>query len=261
MDELIQAFNTYFEVRHATTPDLQEQALKLRYDVYVREMQWESGSSGVETDRYDQRSVHGLLYHRPTGALAGTARLVLQDTRCPDALFPAEGFIDESLRLGVADPKISRAKVAEFSRFTLARSFRSRTGEAANPYGAAIGSGPSEPAHQSGDPSHRGDGVASPFCRERRGTLHPLLGLFVWIIRVSAEHELAYWYALMEPALDRVFRCFGLCFDRISPPVQHHGIRHVHIAHIPNFLSTLQRQRPEVWALLTAEGHLCAAFV
>ncbi|MGH8580236.1 MAG: PEP-CTERM/exosortase system-associated acyltransferase [Gammaproteobacteria bacterium] len=261
MNELIQAFNTYFEVRHATNPDLREQALKLRYDVYVREMQWESGSGGVETDQYDRRSVHGLLYHRPTGALAGTARLVLQDAHCLDALFPAEGFIDESLRLGIADPKIARPRVAEFSRFTLARSFRSRTGEAANPYGAAIGSGPSEPVQQSRDPSHRGDGVAFPFRQERRAMLHPLLGLFVWVIRASAHHELAYLYALMEPALDRVFKRFGLCFDRISPPVQHHGVRHVHTAHIPNFLSTLQRLRPEVWELLTDEGRLCAAFM
>ena len=258
---LIQAFNTYLEVRHATTQELQEQAFKLRYDVYVREMQWESGSGGVETDRYDHRSVHGLLYHRPTGALAGTARLVLQAACCPDALFPAEGFIDESLRLGVGDPKISRARVAEISRLILARSFRSRAGEAANPYGAAIGNGPSEPVEQSGDPSHRGDGVASPFRQERRVMLHPLLGLFVWIIEVSAEHQLAYFYILMEPVLDQKFKRFGLCFNRISPPVQHRGVRHVYTAHIPSFLSTLQRQSPEVWALLTDEGRLCAAFV
>ena len=87
---------------------------------------------GLERDVYDARSLHCLLRHRPTGAWAGTVRLVCADPARMDAPFPArsplarqidQNYLHTASRL--------RRCIGECSRFILARQFRSRAGEAA----------------------------------------------------------------------------------------------------------------------------------
>lgn len=252
MSELVSAFNKYFEIVTADTLALKEQALRLRYEVYVQELQFFSGDHGLETDGYDAQAIHGLMYHRPTGMLAGTVRLILSDPDCADAPFPAEKFIGELPRLGPNHPTtVARRQIAEVSRFTLARRFRSRSGESVNPYGAPHGTTSSALAPDLNN-------AEKPLGSRRRGQrvlLHPLLGLFLWFIRTSAEGKLAYWYVFIERSLDRLLRRFGLCFEPFGPEVEHLGLRRVYIANIPDFLRQLRVQQPDVWALLTDQGN------
>lgn len=254
MSELVSAFNKYFEIVTADTPALKEQALRLRYEVYVQELQFFSGEHGLETDGYDAYAIHGLMYHRPTGVLAGTVRLILSDPDRADAPFPAEKFIGELPPLGPNHPTtVARRQIAEVSRFTLARRFRSRRGESVNPYGA-----PQDTTSSALAPGL--DNAEKPLGSRRHGEeqrvlLHPLLGLFLWFIRTSAECKLAYWYVFIERSLDRLLRRFGLCFEPFGPEVEYLGFRRVCIAKIPDFLRRLRAQQPDVWALLTDQGN------
>ncbi|MGH8567684.1 MAG: GNAT family N-acyltransferase, partial [Gammaproteobacteria bacterium] len=95
--DLLTHFRKYFEILRADTPDLLEEAFRLRYEVYCGEgclpgFDPLDYPDGLERDIYDyeHRSVHCLLRHRSTGSNAGTVRLVLADPVQPDAPFPIE---------------------------------------------------------------------------------------------------------------------------------------------------------------------------
>ncbi|MGH8603862.1 MAG: hypothetical protein ACREXR_14150, partial [Gammaproteobacteria bacterium] len=72
--DLVTHFEQYFEILRADTPDLLEQAFRLRYQVYCQEGLLPGFDpldypDGLERDVYDyeHRSLHCLLRHRPTG--------------------------------------------------------------------------------------------------------------------------------------------------------------------------------------------------
>src|SRR5580698_10550313 len=70
----------YFENRLADTAELVELAHQVRYQVYVLERKFfdsaDHHASGLEVDEYDSHSIHGILFHRPTGEAMGTVRLI-----------------------------------------------------------------------------------------------------------------------------------------------------------------------------------------
>ena len=73
---LAEVYEQYFTMVRADTPALREAAFRLRYQVYCVENAFEDPShfpDRMEYDAYDQRAVHALLVHRPTGNVAGTA--------------------------------------------------------------------------------------------------------------------------------------------------------------------------------------------
>ena len=90
--DLLSRHNIYFETCLANTPALAETAYRIRYQVYCVERGFESAqehATGLETDAYDNRSLAGLLIHRPSGDAMGTVRLVLPDFSAP-GVFPVE---------------------------------------------------------------------------------------------------------------------------------------------------------------------------
>ena len=69
-----------FDVVDANTPELLEEAHRLRFQVYCVENPYESPEShpgGLEADEFDSHSAHVLLRHRATDTYVGTVRLIL----------------------------------------------------------------------------------------------------------------------------------------------------------------------------------------
>ena len=96
-NSLIDLFNKYFEVVSVDTPEKLMQVYRLRYEVYCKEalipgFHPEDYPEGLEYDQYDERSVHSLLMHKPSGLIAGTVRIILPDQDKPDTKFPLEKF-------------------------------------------------------------------------------------------------------------------------------------------------------------------------
>jgi hypothetical protein len=94
-NSLVDLFNKYFEVVPADTPEKLLQAYRLRYEVYCKEalipgFHPENYPEGLEYDQYDERSVHSLLMHKPSGLIAGTVRIILPDQDKLDTKFPVE---------------------------------------------------------------------------------------------------------------------------------------------------------------------------
>lgn len=232
----------YFEIVPASTPELLRNVFRLRYQVYCQEglvpgFNLVDYPDGLEHDSYDQRSLHCLLRHRPSGTCAGTVRIVLANPAQPDAPFPIETSAGERIdRKLLRDHPPSRRSIVEVSRFILARQFRSRQGEWRQPDGLADVT----------DPPQR-----KP---ERRALPHPALGLAKAVVMMSWEQQIQYWYAGMEPRLDRRLRQFGLALRPVSPLIDHHGPCRAYWGCVPEVLAGAREQHPEIWSLLTDNG-------
>jgi N-acyl amino acid synthase of PEP-CTERM/exosortase system len=244
--DLLSAFNQFFELIHADTDALRAQVFQLRYQVYVVETGFEreadckigKAADGQiirwEEDEFDIRSDHYLLRHRRTGAYAATTRLILPQD---DEPYPIEMHckLDEP----VNDPSIRR-HLSEISRFAVSKAFKRRLGEAQSVAGVASDIEVYFEEH------------------ERRVLPHISLGLFAAVMRMAQVHGISHCYAVMEPALVRLLGRFGILFRRIGPDVEHHGRRVPSITIADETLPNIKTVAPQVWELITNRGELMA---
>ena len=234
---IIEAFNDYFEIIPANTDALKQEVYKLRYQVYCLEKGFlEPRANGLEYDEYDTRSSHYLIRHRETDCYMATTRLVLPDKQDLQKLFPMEAYnqIDNVERLKT----IRRANLAELSRFCVSKQFRRR-------------------AHER-DLLVTNDVDESRYSpREKASSAHLTLALFACAIRMSSEHNIHYWYAIMEPALKRVFSTLGVHFVEMGPPatsVHYYGIRSPYTIKVDDLLNDTAEKDLDYWKMLTDNG-------
>jgi N-acyl amino acid synthase of PEP-CTERM/exosortase system len=242
MTDLCEIFNLYFDVITDDELGVLDEALRLRYQVYCVEHDFEDSShfkDGMESDDYDCRSVHGIVCHRSSGVTAATVRLVLPDMDNPEVHFPIEKNCSDSL---VSAPLllkgIPRQSIAEISRFAVSKNFKRRLGEA----GSVAGIGPDHEKYVKQDPSGK------------RVIPHLIVGLFVAIVKLSAEHHITHWYAVMDVSLLRLLNRFGINFMSIGAPVDYHGLRQPCFGRIDDVLAGIWNKRFDIWQLITADG-------
>ncbi len=242
VNDWLDTFDRYFEIAAAHAPADILKALALRYQVYCVEHPFEDSKrhrDGYERDEYDHRSVHSILTHRSTGDAAATVRLVLSDPRKECELFPIERHCPLNSKLwheALAD--YDRREIAEISRFAVSKHFRRRLGEP-------------ETTH----------GVVNPFpneqvMQERRALPQITLGLFQAIVRMSRDHEIRLWVAVMEPTLLRLLRRFGIYFTPVGEPVQYHGLRVPCVGPVDSVMDGIRSNFPEVFEFITCETTL-----
>ena len=242
MSNLCEIFNTYFDVVTDTESSVLDEALRLRYQVYCVEHDFEDSShfkDGRESDNYDCRSVHGIVCHRSSGVTAATVRLVLPDMDNLDALFPIEKNCGDSLRLAPPCFKhVPRQSIAEISRFAVSKNFKRRLGEAESV--AGIGPNIEEYVKQ--------------YPRGKRVIPHLILGLFAAIVKLSAEQHITHWYAVMDVSLLRLLTRYGINFIPIGSLVDYHGQRQPCVGRIDDVLAGIWNKRFDIWQLITADG-------
>jgi len=245
--DLLSAFNQYFELVHADTDELRTQVFQLRYQVYVLETGFESEAdchSGIdaggdvvllEEDEFDARSDHYLLRHRRTGIFAATTRLILPQVSAPEAPYPIELHckLDEQ----VIDSAL-RTHLGEISRFAVSKVFKRRLGES----GSLAGVASDIEVYFEDD--------------ERRVLPHISLGLFAAVMRMAHAHHISHCYAVMEPALVRLLGRFGVVFRRIGPDIEYHGLRVPCLTTAEEALPSIRLVAPQVWDLITNRGEL-----
>lgn len=235
MGNMRKAFNEYFEIIPANTPDLREIAYKLRYQVYCLETRFEDADSfpdKMEKDAYDDNASISLLKHRKTDSYAGTVRLIIPDVKQPDEL---PFYKVASDRFFLNTNHFPPSKIAEVSRFAISKQFRKRLGERNSPSGATTIERPDVSI-------------------ENRVIPHIVLGLFVGMVRMSAEHGIKHWLCVMEPALVRLLGRYGLHFYPKGQSVHYHGIRQTCYTDIDDFLARAYEENQEVWSLITDNG-------
>ncbi len=243
-DSLREQFYKFFKILPANTEPLLREVYHLRFQVYCLETGFESKEDcqyiiengqeiWLEKDKYDRRAVHYLVQHRRTGLYAATVRLVLPDHRNINTPFPIENHCN--LEFPVKNPKIRR-HLAEISRFAVSREFKKRQGEK----GTLAGISDSTEVYLEPE--------------ERRILPHMAVGLFAAIGKMSCENDITHWYAVMEPALLRLLRLFGIRFIPIGDDVDYHGLRRPCLAEFSKVLASIRNVNPDVWDFVTDNG-------
>lgn len=246
MSDWIDSFSSYFKVIIADTPQLVEQALRLRYEIYCLEKGYENPDqfeNNLEQDALDEDSAHGLLIFVPTDAPVGTVRLILPQVSHLNRLFPIEEHCEflpanKEYQKGHAIlEKVNRKKLAEVSRFSISKSFRKRLGEAKTTHGFT-------------DTEQ-----ALIKLNDRRFIPHLTIGLIKVIFHLSYEHKITNWFAAMEPKLrESVIKRYHLQFHPLGPTVDYHGIRQPFITNIASAAQEIRHKDKLIWNYLTNNG-------
>ena len=117
------ARNDYL-VEVADTPALLAEAFRLRHQVYCVERGFETSTTGMESDGFDDNARHVLLRNRMTGQVLGTVRVVLPAPYGGIGL-PMQQVCDHSLLR-----EFPLHAAGEISRFALSKERRAGMGEA-----------------------------------------------------------------------------------------------------------------------------------
>jgi N-acyl amino acid synthase of PEP-CTERM/exosortase system len=227
---LIDIYHQFFEVVRADTPELMREVFRLRYQVYCVENPFENpadNADGLERDRYDEHSVHALLRHRVSGEPAGTIRLIMPQ--------PSSYSLPMFELCRASRERLPAHSTAEFSRFAISKSFRRRAGDAL--YG-------------------QGYSKAELAADGRRVIPHITLGLMMAAMEMGRDWEIDHVCAVMEPSLLRLLAKFGIYFTPIGSMIEHHGMRQPCYSKVSELMAGIQRERPEVWDLITDRGRL-----
>lgn len=224
--DLASSYDDHFVIVRADTPALLDEVFRLRYQVYCLENDGfenpDEHQDGRERDRDDQRSVHALLMHRRTGIYAGTVRVILPSNDIQSSPLPAHRLVAAqnkdllSLLPAVHD-------LVEISRFAVSKEFRRRRGEERY----ADANWPDKMPSAS---------------EERRALPYITFGLIRAVLEICLEHQVPWIAAVMEPSLIRIFQRFGVHFERIGEPVEHHGTRWCCIARLADLVDHGRRQ-------------------
>ena len=114
----VSAFRATFTVELANTPNLIQEAFRLRHQVYCLERGYEPDKGGLETDAFDLHARHVVIRVRRTGEVVGTLRLILPGLGSARRL-PIEQVCGPHLLTG-----LPRATTAEVSRFAVSKARR-----------------------------------------------------------------------------------------------------------------------------------------
>lgn len=208
-EQLVVDFEKYFKVVFANTEELKQKTYGVRYRVYCEEFNYEATDlfpDQLETDEYDDSSLHCLITHKESGESAGCVRLVPVPKQQSDFLLPLEQFCDESLdKQFIKNLKLDRQKECELSRLAVDQNFRRRPGEQMSRFGSLT--------------------VLDVPESERRTFPLVAVSAFVAAIALTELSGRNSVFAMMEPFLPRLLKRSGIHFVRAGTDMDYHGIR------------------------------------
>ena len=222
-----EAFEQYFSVDLASTPEAHAHVFGIRYRVYCEEFGYEDRSAfpdGQERDKYDAVSLHCLITHRASTTPAGCVRLV--PTAAPGLeLLPLEEHCANSLDRALLDSfSLERSTMCEISRLAVDGRFRRRAGESMSRFGAS----------KALDISQQ---------EERSFSLISVAAFLAAtaLTDLSGRHNVL---AMMEPFLPRMLERSGIHFHRVGADVDYHGLRAPYLGR--TYQDGLATMRPEL---------------
>jgi N-acyl amino acid synthase of PEP-CTERM/exosortase system len=227
--DFAQYYRQYFDIVRADTPALLDEAYRLRYQVYCVENPFENAAEhadGRERDVDDDRSVHTLLRHRTTGAFAGTARVILPHDGVPHRPLPLHQLLARQNRS--CAKRVPWRATGEISRFAVSKEFRRRRNEERYPDVLT-------------------PGIVPTANDERHVVPYITFGLIRGVLEICTEYGVANICAVMEPALIRILRRFGLDFVPIGDLIEHHGVRQPCVARLNDLVERNRTDRTLLW--------------
>lgn len=211
MSNLAEYFSKYFSLSFAHSNALKQEVYKIRYKVYCEELEFEPKDKfpeGMEIDSYDDRSLHFLLFHKPSQTYIGCVRIVLANEKYKDNSFPFERLFN---KISLDFKNGEREHFTEISRLAVIDKFRKRLSD--NLLQESISSNELKYSFQEDE--------------DRRKYQHiPLtpISLYLACTTVGVRHNLNS-FNLMEPKLARHLRRYGFPSHQIGDFVEFHGKR------------------------------------
>lgn len=80
------------------------------------------------------------------------------------------------------------------------------------------------------------------------------LSLVQGAVRMSRDHGVTHWCAVMERGLLRLLRTSAIHFAPVGPCVEHHGLRQPAVADLGAMLARMEREQPRLWDFITGSG-------
>ncbi len=201
--DLISHYNEFFYVTKVNTPELLDQAFKLRYDVYIKDCGYEFhnpyAADEIEKDNYDDQSYHCLLFHKPSNTPIGYIRLIPYKKNSGCRL-PIENFginFDKSMAGQLRNPGLG-----EISRMAIHPSFRRRLSDKLYQF---------EDYHASADGRFRVNYL--PAC------------LVLACGALMNDNHIEYSVALMEYKLTVLIKKYGVLTNKIGDSIKLNGTR------------------------------------
>ncbi len=210
-------YNVYyklFDVVHADSDDLVEEAHRLRFQSFCIENQgFEDPSAhpdGLEKDDYDSNSEHVLLYFKPTGKAIGTARVVRPNKAKWESSYPLQTLCDSPYLQDEDFVKNS----CEFSRLCISYERRKEVKAVIRDLSGVFNFHSSNQFSVYERPLLNVALAAAP------------LGLIRGAIELAIKNECMNLFAVMEPKhIARMQHTAALKYEQIGPDMDYHGKR------------------------------------
>jgi N-acyl amino acid synthase of PEP-CTERM/exosortase system len=200
-------FSEYLGPLVAFDQSLRNESYKIRHNVYCEELKFEDlQPDSLETDDFDSHSTHCLIRHLPSGAFAGTVRIVKSTNE--NQLLPIEKYCISSIDDNNVHPSdFPREEICEISRLAVPAEFRKRQTDKFK--GSATGV------------------INENIYSERELRCFPFIavGLYLTAASVCLRQGINHCFVMMEPRLARSLKFVGITFQQVGPVVEYHGKR------------------------------------
>ena len=229
-----EGFKKYFQILPAIAAVEKHAAFRIRHSVYCEDLGWEAvQSNGLETDEFDDQSLHCLVRSVATGEPIGCVRLVLAGPARPRALLPFEKACADGLDRSIIDPaRIPRDRIAEVSRLSIVGQYRRRRGEQNTP-GIVQDTDFGTP-----------DRPRFPYL---------LVGLYMGVFALADMHGLEKLFLLSETRLARHLNKIGITNTLIGTPIEHRGQRAPAVMDVRQVIDNLDPLLGSVYAVVRGE--------
>lgn len=229
-------FRRYFRIDAALDEALQDEAFRIRHEVYCEDLGFEPlRPDGRETDAYDAHSIHCLL--RTVGSphqRVGCARVVLTDPQDRSAPLPFERACAATLDRTIIDPAaLPRDRIGEVSRLAVHRTYRRRKGEERSSVNNI---------------DDRDFGT-----KEQPRFPYIPVGLYMGTIAVAARRGIDTLFVLTEPRLASHFAKLGVKITRIGDPIEHRGTRIPSMIDVRDVIDNMRLLMKPLWREVASE--------
>lgn len=215
-----------FEFRKADNDtNIMEDIYRLRYKVYCDEWGFEAPGDhprGIETDEYDEHSVHFAAFREDDGRLIGTVRLIQSSELGLPMLKHCALDIDTSA--------FKNTIVGEISRLAISKELRRR--------------GPDKALYDDGIRELEEDNIPLSIKERRKNENAIVLGLYRCLYKESLEKGITHWYAVMARGLYLLLKKISIIPCQIGPEVHYHGLRAPYILDLAMIMDYLKENNP-----------------
>ena len=240
---LYNLFYKLFDVVHADTPALRDEAHRIRYQVFCLENKgYEDPAAhpdGLEKDSFDVRADHVLLIYKPTGKPIGTVRIVKHNEEDWRQSFPLQSLCGSNYLHDEAYVKNS----CEFSRLCISTEYRRHIKKEIRNLSGVFN-------------FNRKD----PFTMYEKPLLNICLSMApIALIRGAFEmainNNVLNIFGIMEQKNITRLENAGLVHEPIGPIMDYHGKRLPFLCNILDVLDNAMVQNYAVWKIVTVKGY------